>query len=445
MRRRRLAAAVLALLAAFAAPAAARDEFSENPIEVRDARLQPVSSLRTGREPALAQEPGDYGETARRLTELRSRLAEPVDRLLNMRYRPFEDLTEISRERARLRRELELGGEAYDAELARLEAAKRPEFARRLSAIAARGGAGTGTFADLAAVARLEKAGVEHWAFSGRLRSALKYDEGFYAERVAELRAEAERRRIRAAAAVGAAVLCLLAAGVAWRVARGGGPAAFAPGVVFGGSYRLERAVAGGEAEGAWEAADLVLRRNVRVLPLGTDDGAMAAVRSAAGLRHPGIVEIYAVLRDAGRCVVVAEPPAGKTLRLLLRERGRLPFEEARAVVRRCAEALDFAHERGAVHGALDSRFVLVDAQGGVKLAGFGLRSGGHRADDISALGSILYEALTGSSPASGELVAPSRLAPGLPPVADAVALRALRSIPGSGFATAGALAAALG
>lgn len=444
MRRGSSAAAVLTLLAALVAPSAARDELTEDPSEVREARLQPVSRLRRSAEAAASAVAGDYEKASRRLAELRSRLEGPVERLRKLRYGSLADLSEIDPERSRLRREVELGADDYDAELALLEAAKRPEFARRLSAIAAGGGLGAGTFGDLSAVARLEQAGAEHWEFSGRLRAALKYDEGFYAERAAELQAEGWRRRMRTAAAVGAAALCLLAAGVVWRVLRGGRPAPLAPGVVLGGTYRLDGAVEAGDGDGAWEGTDLSLRRRVRVQALGADDAALAAVRAAAGLRHPGILETYAVVRDAGRWVAVTEPPAGKTLRRHLQERGRLPFEEARVLVRRAAEALDFAHERGAVHGGLDARRVLVDAQGVVKLAGFGLGpGGGDPAADVSALGSILYEALTGSAPAPGELVAPSRLAPGLPPAADAVALRALRS--GPGFATAGALAAALG
>ena len=62
----------------------------------------------------------------------------------------------------------------------------------------------------------------------------------------------------------------------------------------------------------------------------------------------------------------------GVNLRQLLRA-GRLSPKEALAIVPAICEALQFAHDRGIVHRDIKPENVLVDKQGRVKIADFGI------------------------------------------------------------------------
>src|SRR4051812_35394434 len=100
----------------------------------------------------------------------------------------------------------------------------------------------------------------------------------------------------------------------------------------------------------------------------------IAEARAVAKISHPGIVEVheFGELPD-GRHYCVMELVRGQTLRDVLRERGRLPIDEALPVLRAIAEAIDAAHAAGIAHRDLkpDNVFVLPD--GGIKVIDFGL------------------------------------------------------------------------
>src|SRR5512143_4231205 len=68
----------------------------------------------------------------------------------------------------------------------------------------------------------------------------------------------------------------------------------------------------------------------------------LSEARAIARLSHPSIVDVFdfGQLAD-GRQFCVMELIHGRTLRELLRERGRLPLAEALPILRAVAEALD--------------------------------------------------------------------------------------------------------
>src|SRR5215472_4865684 len=102
-----------------------------------------------------------------------------------------------------------------------------------------------------------------------------------------------------------------------------------------------------------WGATDTKLNRDVaiKVLPedLAQDVDRMTRfaheAQVLASLNHPNIAAIYGVEERA----LVMELVGGPTLAERIAE-GPIPIEEALAIAREIAEALEYAHERGIIH-----------------------------------------------------------------------------------------------
>ena len=103
----------------------------------------------------------------------------------------------------------------------------------------------------------------------------------------------------------------------------------------------------------------------VTVLPgtVGQDrallDRLQAAVRAAAGLRHEHIVPVIELDEEADGFRLVEALVEAEPLTTVLRE-GPLAAVDALHVARQLADALGYAHERGALHGALAPDAVLL-------------------------------------------------------------------------------------
>ncbi|MGE3778321.1 MAG: protein kinase, partial [Pirellulaceae bacterium] len=221
----------------------------------------------------------------------------------------------------------------------------------------------------------------------------------------------------------------------------------------------------------------------------GSDDvdRFLAEARLAAGLRHPGIVAIYDVVRSAQGICVVQEFVAGGDWAQWLRghPQDATPFRVA-ALLAEVAEIVAVAHEHGLIHRDLKPANILMDAQGRPRVADFGMaihetqrldaigeRSGSPaymspeqaRGDslqldgrsDIWNLGVMLYEALVGRRPFAAptlsllfdciqrvEPLPPRQLKASLPMELERVCLTALAKRPADRYSTARDLAAEL-
>jgi Tol biopolymer transport system component len=162
----------------------------------------------------------------------------------------------------------------------------------------------------------------------------------------------------------------------------------------------------GGNAGETYKASDTRLNRPVaiRVLPAGFSEDPQLKQRldrdtqTLASLKHPNICAIVDAGREAGADYVVTEYIEGETLAQRL-TRGPLELEEALKVAIGIADALDKAHRRGVTHRGLNPSNVMLTPTG-VKVFDFGLTS--FKGLGAPGSSSSLATALTSSAPMAG-------------------------------------------
>ena len=151
------------------------------------------------------------------------------------------------------------------------------------------------------------------------------------------------------------------------------------------GAYEVVSRIGAGGMGEVYSARDTRLKREValKVLPdaVAADPDRLARFQREAevlaSLNHPHIAAIYGVEESvdaAGRPVrgLVMELVQGQTLADRLAD-GPLPVDEALAIARQIADALDAAHEQGIIHRDLKPANIAIRADGTVKVLDFGL------------------------------------------------------------------------
>jgi len=209
-------------------------------------------------------------------------------------------------------------------------------------------------------------------------------------------------------------------------------------GEVLAGRYRLERELGRGGMATVFLATDERLSRRVALKRMHPGGGAGRAERFrreaelAASLRHPNVLEIHDYGEDATHGpFLVCEWVRGEDLRALAGRLAPVPPEAAVVLVWELARALAAAHTRGIVHRDVKPDNVLVSEGGPLKLADFGLAALEDQerltstgavtgslsymaperldtgafspASDVYAVGVILFELLTGTTPHAGQ------------------------------------------
>jgi serine/threonine-protein kinase len=268
------------------------------------------------------------------------------------------------------------------------------------------------------------------------------------------------------------------------------------------GQYQLVRKLGEGGMGDVYLAEHNLLKRPCALklikADVGADPVAMARfqreVQSAARLSHPNTIEIFDYgLTGDGTFYYVMEYLKGQSLGDLVRTHGPLPPGRVIYLMRQVCAGLAEAHGMGLVHRDLKPANVFVAVRGGEsdvsKVLDFGLvkltrdpdavsltsdmtvsgtpmfmapeQTRGERSldarADIYALGAVMYHALTGQPPFTGEnpfaimmahsrdpVVPPSQLNPNIPADLEQVVLRCLAKKPEDRYPTTKALGQAL-
>src|SRR5438132_585106 len=102
-------------------------------------------------------------------------------------------------------------------------------------------------------------------------------------------------------------------------------------------------------------------------------DRFLREARLAARFIHPNVVQVYDVGEDARGPFIVMEYVEGDTLADELERRGRLPAGEVVDIGLQVCSALEAAHAEQLVHRDIKPQNILLQANGQVKIADFGI------------------------------------------------------------------------
>ncbi|MEO1166813.1 MAG: protein kinase [Chloroflexota bacterium] len=175
------------------------------------------------------------------------------------------------------------------------------------------------------------------------------------------------------------------------------------------GQYHITEHIAKGGMATVYLARQQTISRDVavKVLPRNfTHDDTFIErfnreVEVIAQLQHPHILPVYDFGEHDDMPYIVMAYISGGTLNEQIAS-GSMSYERTLSITRQMAEALDFAHSRGIIHRDIKPGNVLLDDNGNIYLADFGLAKVTESATDITAgniIGTPAYMAPEQSGP----------------------------------------------
>lgn len=282
----------------------------------------------------------------------------------------------------------------------------------------------------------------------------------------------------------------ILPADASVEAARAENPRRFSPGdIIAAERYKILGPLGGGGAGEVYRAHDQIMDQDValKFLALGqtgadtTPSRFVNEVAMAREVAHPNVVRVHDVGQLAdGEVFLSMEFIDGEDLASLLRPDGRLSREKTLQIARELCAGLGAAHDHGVLHRDLKPSNILIDGDGHVHIADFGIAAlvpaagvkipwagtpafmapglfhhkQPSKQSDLYALGLVLYEVATGRKPfggvpadglqAAAELIPPSVLCPDIEPALERAILQCLEEDPSRRPESAKAIAALL-
>lgn len=264
-------------------------------------------------------------------------------------------------------------------------------------------------------------------------------------------------------------------------------------GKILGNRYEILEKIGTGGMATVYEAKCRLLNRKVAIKVLKdefSNDSEFikrfqVEAQSAASLSHPNIVSIYDVGNEDGLHYIVMELIKGKTLKEVINEKGKLPWDEATNIASQIASALEQAHKNHIVHRDIKPHNIIITKDGVAKVTDFGIAKavsnstinaygttvgsvhyfspeharGGYTDEksDIYSLGVVLYEMVTGRLPFDGDTpvtvalkhlqevpVPPISIVPTIPEALNEIILKAMKKEVSERYDTAEAMNADL-
>jgi serine/threonine-protein kinase len=198
--------------------------------------------------------------------------------------------------------------------------------------------------------------------------------------------------------------------------------------------FTLDKELGRGGMGAVYRATDLILQRTVAIKVLkeltGEDVGRRICVEAQilARLLHDNIVRLYDFNKDNGTYYFIMEEVDGTSFQKRWK---RIGLPERVLILAQVADALNYAHHQGVIHRDVKPANVLLTSLDQAKLSDFGLsltadsaqetgivrgtphymspeQAKGRKIDyrsDLYAMGVILYECATGTTPYSGSLM----------------------------------------
>ncbi|MBQ9280206.1 MAG: Stk1 family PASTA domain-containing Ser/Thr kinase [Clostridia bacterium] len=260
-------------------------------------------------------------------------------------------------------------------------------------------------------------------------------------------------------------------------------------GKILGNRYEIIENIGTGGMATVYKARDRILNRYIAVKVLKdefSNDSEFikrfqVEAQSAASLSHQNIVSVYDVGNDNGKHYIVMELIEGKTLKEIITESGKIPWQDAVKIAAQIASGLNQAHKNHIIHRDIKPHNIIITKDGVAKVTDFGIAKavsnstinafgstigsvhyfspeharGGYTDEksDIYSLGVVLYEMVTGKLPFEDETPVavalkhlhdepeePIHITPEIPKALNDVILKAMQKEVGNRYASAQAM-----